>query len=354
MWKWEWICWFISLISRTPQVRVRRFRRLVERLSREADQDGDWWTVFREYPKRATESDNVLPGRSRGSSVAIVMQGPIIDRDDLSLETIRLYRRTMPNAEIIVSTWNDVSDNARSRVLETGALIVTSEPPEERGPHNLNMQIACTRRGMEEAHALGFDYVMKTRLDTRIHTHHADQFCIDLLEQFPVGSSIGQSKRIVVMDFATRLYIPYHPSDMMMFGATEDLLFYWSLPLCGPEQTFRVCDEFDRMLEQSIPEIVVGRSYFQRRGLELTGQLDQWWQLLADQFVVIDRDMIDFFWPKYNYNVDQRLGMKWDTSNMALCHFNQWMQIQSRRLKPQVTIDQLKTQQVYEPLPVAA
>ncbi|MEM6473502.1 MAG: WavE lipopolysaccharide synthesis family protein [Planctomycetota bacterium] len=327
---------------------------MIERLSREADLDGNWWTVFREYPKNAIESSTRLTTQNSGSKVGVVIQGPIIERDGLTLETIQLYRNTMPDAELIVSTWNDVSTAVRQEIEAAGCHVVTSDMPVERGPHNLNLQITSTRRGLEYAHKLGCDYAMKTRADTRIHMRDVDRFCIDMLQKFPTNGTAFQSTRLLVMDFATRLYIPYHPSDLMMFAATEDLLFYWSLSLCRADQTFEVCDEFDRMLEQSIPEIVLCRSYLQRRGVNLTNDLAQWWQILAEQFLVVDRDMIDFFWPKYNYNVDQRLGMDWDTSNMALCHFAQWMQIYSRGLVPEVSIDQLMRQQVYERLPAAA
>ena len=105
MWKWEWICWFINLISRNPGERLRRYRRLIERLSREADLDGDWWSVFREYPKQAVPSTAALaqkPALIRADeSVAVVIQGPVIDRDHLTLETLQLYRQTMPNARLI-------------------------------------------------------------------------------------------------------------------------------------------------------------------------------------------------------------------------------------------------------------
>ncbi|MCA9140374.1 MAG: hypothetical protein KDB00_26565, partial [Planctomycetales bacterium] len=172
----------------------------------------------------------------------------------------------------------------------------------------------------------------------------------DLLMQFPVNESTGQRERFVVVDFATRLYIPYHPSDIMMFGTTADLLTYWSPGLCGPEITFEVCEQFGEMLQQPTPEVVLCRSYLQRTGTRVTGDLNQWWRMLADRFVVIDRDMIDLFWPKYNYNVDQRLGMLWDNGNMALCHFAQWMQIYSRGVMPSVTLDQLRRQNVHDPL----
>lgn len=359
MWKWEWICWFVNLISRTPAARVRRYRRLIERLSREADLDDGWWHVFRDYPKQGVASTVPLsrpskqtvssPDRTSGRT-AIVVQGPVIDKDDLTLRTLTLYRETMPDAQLILSTWDDLPAEQRRLIEPLGVHVVTSEPPENAGPHNLNMQIVSTQRGLQEAKRLGFQYAMKTRADSRIHMAGADEFCRDLLHQFPIDAPAGQQERLVVVDFATRMYIPYHPSDIMMFGTTDDLLTYWSPELCGPEMTFEVCERFDEMLQQATPEVVLCRSYLERTGMQLNDDLVQWWQILADRFIVIDRDMIDLFWPKYNYNVDQRLGMLWDTGNMALCHFAQWMQIHSRGVIPSVTLDQLRQQNVHEPI----
>ena len=352
MWKWEWICWFVNLISRSPEQRVRRYRRLIERLSREADVDGQWWRVFRDYPKEAVASSvDLSPTTSKyhaREQTAIVIQGPVVERDDLTIETLKLYRQTMPQSRLILSTWHDTPERLRDEIEAIGVTVVTSEPPEHAGPHNLNLQITSTRRGLQEAKKLGCRYAMKTRADTRIHMAGADQFCADLLLQFPIDGSSGQQERFIVVDFATRLYVPYHPSDILMFGTTDDLLSYWTPELCGPEMTFRVCDEFDAMLQQSIPEVVLFQSYLRRTGVRINGDLAQWWRLLADRFIVIDRDMIDFFWPKYNYNVDQRLGMTWDTGNMALCHFAQWLQLYSRRVLPSITLDQLRRQKVHD------
>lgn len=363
MWKWEWICWFVSLISRSPSQRVRRFRRLIERLSREADLEDGWWHVFRDYPKQAVPSSvsvvRSLPAQQASDepsddeaddTCAIVMQGPVIERDEMTFQTLSLYRQTMPNAQLILSTWNDIPDQTRQRIEALGVVVVTGEKPKHFGPHNLNLQITSTFNGLRKAKELGCRYAMKTRADSRIHVADVDQFCLDLIRQYALGDVEGQSARILVTDFATRLYVPYHPSDMLMFGMTDDLLSYWAPELCGPEMTFQVCDQFDEMLQQATPEIVLCRNYLNRIGVSLDETLEQWWQILADRFVVIDRDMIDLFWPKYNYNVDQRLSMLWDTGNMALCHFTQWMQIYRRRLVPSVTLDQLRLQTVHQSL----
>ena len=356
MWKWEWICWFIKLISRNPSQRVRRFRRLIEWLSREADVDGTWWSVFREYPKQAAASSVSLlrdVDKKSNDQIAVVIQGPVIEKDDLTIETLKLYRQTMPESRLVLSTWNDIPNETHDKIEAMGVTVVTSEKPKHAGPHNLNLQIKSTQRGLIAARRLGCRYTMKTRADARIHLPDADRFCSDLLAQFPINADGGQKERLLVVDFATRLYVPYHPSDILMFGRTDDLLAYWSLDLCGPEMQFRVCDEFEEMLGQSIPEVVLCRSFLERTGTRLSDDLEQWWEILSNRFVVIDRDMVDLFWPKYNYNVNQRLENQVDEGNMAFCHFAQWMQLYSRPMQPAITLQQLRQQRVNQKIELA-
>ncbi|WP_182864761.1 WavE lipopolysaccharide synthesis family protein [Rhodopirellula sp. JC639] len=344
MWKWEWICWFVNLVSRDPEERVRRYRRLIERLSREADLDGGWWRVFHDYPKKAVPSTASLshPNSSDhpDGSTAIVVQGPVIERDDLTIETLALYRKTMPHSRLILSTWEGTPTEVIDRIESLGVSVVTSEMPSDCGPHNLNLQITTTRRGLQEAEKLGCRHAMKTRADTRIHMADADTLCHDLLREFPFQGTGDQTQRMIVLDFATHLHVPHHLSDIMMFGRTEDLLVYWSADGRCPGLATDQTKQLNGVPLHRIPEIILCRSYLQRSGIEVTEQLDHWWELLAERFLVVDRAMIDLFWPKYNYNVNQRLEMCGENNRNALCHFAQWLQLRSRSLAPSVSADQ--------------
>ncbi|MFK8111130.1 MAG: WavE lipopolysaccharide synthesis family protein [Rubripirellula sp.] len=346
MWKWEWICWFVRLVSKDPEGRVRRFRRLVERLSREGDIDGRWWGIFREIPKQAEPSAlplvPALP--ATGGDTAIVMQGPVIERDDLTYETLQLYRRTMPHAKLILSTWTDTDEAIKRRIEGLGVDVVVSDPPEHPGPQNLNLQVVSTHRGITEAKAAGCEFVMKTRADMRIHVSDADQFCRNMLEQFPITGDASQRQRILVTEFATRLYLPFHLSDILMFGTTDDLLEYWTPEMCGPEVHFEPSEDFGELLDQPIPEIVLCRRYLNDQTMT-SDDLNRWWRLLANRFVVVDRDMLDLFWPKYNYNVEQRVT--WSSGNMALCSFLQWFQLHHQQPAPKATLEQLRRERTF-------
>lgn len=354
MWKWEFICWFVALISKSPEQQSRRFERLAERIARETDKGNDWWGIFKSIPKRSAPSGvTVCPPSSDAESserTGIVLQGPVVEENDLTLETVKLYRTTMPRCDLIVSTWDDVALDTRLRIEQLGATVLTSEKPTYAGPCHLNYQITSAAKGIQKAMQMGCRYVMKTRVDTRIHMADADQFCRDLLSQFPIQDSKNQSHRLITMDFATRLYIPYHPSDMMMFGSIEDMSRYWCDELCCPDQSFEDRERFGELLEQAIPEVILCTRYLRSLGIELAGTLEDWWSILGERFIVIDRDMIDEFWPKYHYSTNQRVEMDWDRTNMAMCHFPQWLQIATRALKPAINLDQLRSQRTFAPV----
>lgn len=286
------------------------------------------------------------------------MQGPVVLEDDMTFQTLRLYRKTMPGCELILSTWRDTDTHAIRRIKSLGVHVVMSEPPTLRGPQNLNLQIASTASGLAEAERLGCRYAMKTRADTRIHMSNVDQFCVNLLRLFPLPEHASrqsrQQARLITLDFATRLYIPYHPSDMMMFGTIEDMLRYWSPELCPPEQTYEHCstfgESFDKLLDQAIPEVVLCHRFFEPDGFELTGDLQNWWKLLSERFIVIDREMIHHFWRKNHLNQDLRCEIDWDNTNMALCRFAQWSILNSDLVAAPCQLEELRKQKMYDRL----
>ena len=248
--------WAINCTSRSKEHRIRRLRRLSEKFLKltSADEATSDWQLYHGFPKKPASSMlSVLdPRDADGTSgkTAIVMQGPIVYEDDMTLNSLKLYRKTMPNAILVLSTWNDVPLDQRSRFEDQGVHFVESELPSHRGPQNINLQLASTARGIQEADRLGCDYILKTRCDTRIHLPDLDLFLQDLLSSFPVPTHTGQLSRIITLDFATRMYIPHHPSDIMMFGSTKDLVRYWHPSPFGPEYKFVNDDNFGRLISQ--------------------------------------------------------------------------------------------------------
>ena len=69
-------------------------------------------------PKRAMNVNMVSAHRSlKSDGVGLVVQGPIVNECDFTVETARLYKKIFPGLEIVVSTWDD--ENAQ-RVAKCG------------------------------------------------------------------------------------------------------------------------------------------------------------------------------------------------------------------------------------------
>src|SRR5207247_1377447 len=100
-------------------------------------------------PARHNLTDPVTPeplGR-----IAIVIQGPILQTDDFTLETVRHYRRACPEMTVIVSTWDDSPAETISQCRDAGADVVLSRLPTIAGRSNLNFQTTSTRAGLQRA-----------------------------------------------------------------------------------------------------------------------------------------------------------------------------------------------------------
>ncbi len=348
MWKWNFLCWLINFLTRKPRKRRHHFERLSKRVSVELDQYDEAWKVATQYSKTCPP----VPFESHTTSnMAIVVQGPVVCRDNLTLETLKLYRGLFANQPIILSTWEDASPDCLSTAEQMGIHIVTGPPPEHFGPANLNMQIVSTRRGIEKAEQLGAKYTLKTRTDTRLHSPHLGDFLTGLLKSFPIRSNDMQQERIAVLDHATRLYIPYHPSDILMFGRTEDLLRYWSAPLCIDNQVVLAPQNFGELIQEPSSEVWVSevwlcRHFLEQLGVTLDGTLEQWWQLLADRFITLDRSSLGFFWPKYNYHENHALSENDEYRNLVTCSFRHWISIAQMQMRPSVTIEDLEHEKI--------
>ena len=170
--------------------------------------------------------------RSIGSSMApsieetsIVLQGPIIDR--VTEDICASLRRNFGTAEIIVSTWR----GENTTELEADCIIFNEDPGsfDPLGPsRNVNRQIVSTKNGLAKASRA---YSLKLRSDCVLET----DACLDWFEHAsslprPESSRVFRDRIIIPRHFTRNPvcypYYLYHPSDIFMFGRTEDLLLF--------------------------------------------------------------------------------------------------------------------------------
>jgi len=202
---------------------------------------------------------------------------------------VRYYRHHYPDSRIIVSVW-DTTDPALVAAMEPYADRILLQPdPKVAGHRNINRQIANAYGALHEAERMGAKTALLVRTDFLI-------FRPRLIEQLTRLAKQGRKTEdrggpLVVPDAFTRKWIPLHPSDMIMFGRTEDLLEFW-----GAAWQF---DSTPDQQHDAPPEIYLTRAFLERRGRTKArhNQLE-WFSALADLFIVKDFDWFEAIWFK--------------------------------------------------------
>lgn len=278
--------------------------------------------------------------------IAIVMQGKLVAKESFTLKTIQHYGRTFPGSLLLVSTWKDEDPVLLRELEEAGAKVLLNEPPPFPGPTNLNFQMRSTLTGIEAARATGHEFVLKTRTDTRMYASDISDYLISLHRQFPALQGTGQKGRLLVLDFATRKFLPHHPSDILMFGRTDDMHEYWNSPFCdNPRDSKRpVCRDFRELVNTTVPEVFLCRQYLQRLGYRYEPTLESWWQSLADLFLVVDRTSLEHFWYKYDYTSEHRSEPDDHRRNLAVFTFRDWLAMSTLGKQPTIELDELLPQ----------
>jgi len=261
--------------------------------------------TYHERPKSAAEIhvDEVRHETLHLPPTALVIQGPLVDIDNFTLETVRLYRRLMPQTLIVVSTWRNAPLAIIEQLRTLGAEVVLSDPPAVSGGHNINFQMVSTAAGIHHARKAGCEYVIKTRTDQRFHAHAVLPYLFALLEEYPSIDTTVQRHRIVELSVSICRYRPYSMCDMFQFGHIDDLLIMWDLPLdprshSAAEYALQQITP-RRFSEDRTGEVYVHRGYLEAIGKRTEVDLATYYRHMADYFIVIDKEAVDLFWNKY-------------------------------------------------------
>ena len=304
-------------------------RNLDQKLSRAfyvADSGEDFLT-HRSRPVRDAERHPFWRPDHRADT-GIVLQGPVLRENDFTFHTVLRYRRNFPEAPIVVSTWEHELGEVTERLESLGVVIVSQVPPKLRGASNSNMQMMSAHAGVKEVSKRGLKYVVKTRTDQRIYSERFLGLFHEMLRTFPVGNPGGQQiERIVGVSLNTFAYRMYGLSDMVTFGATEDVVRYWD----------GFIDERDFtnwQMPRSHREYALGlgnETMYCSRFLNQTGWNLKWntadsWNAFAQRFVIVDSSSIDLFWPKYTRKEERWRSYQGDPRWQEM-DFAWWMMI---------------------------
>jgi len=325
-------------ISQQSKIRLREIFRLKRAMKLRAF-IGRWRVAIRQWPLRAlldlfevttgkVISFHTRPLYASGYTeppnrfvkfphCAIVLQGPLCLKRSFTLETARLYKKIFPYANVIVSTWIGEDESTLERLRESGAIVVTSDKPVERGWGNMNLQVGSTAAGIREAITLGAQYVLEQRSDRRIYNAVALEMMVSMLEYFPPGEKSHQKKRII-FDDGGPVYNPYW-MGCMLFGAAEDLMEYFSLPLAPTDKTAYSCYLTE-------PFLVV--EYLKRKGWKLDWTVEQGLEVYKECFIPLDWTMLDIYWYKYNrWGSTHQRSYTYSSPSKSLVGFGDWLSI---------------------------
>lgn len=256
-------------------------------------------------PKNTAEIP-ILEGLDQSHSFAIVMQGPLCKKDDMTINTILFYKKTYPFAKIIVSTWNDEAKEDLNKITKLGAIVVTSDKPSDSGFLNVNMQLVNSLAGVKKAKEIGCEFAVKTRTDQRVCKPFIFDTMISAIKLFP--SSSGQKGRIVTLGAGGGgMFTLYFSCDFLYLGYTDDLINVFSAPLdnrdykeiptnIGIKKSRR---ENSEMMYP--PEIYILKHYC-KDILKLSGEdtVKEYWNVTKNYLICYGMNDVDLMWNKYN------------------------------------------------------
>lgn len=209
----------------------------------------------------------------KSREISVVVQGAI--DTEKTKRCIKSIRKHLPYAELIISSWrgSDVS------ALDYDNIILSDDPGNflltKNGIYNnVNRQILSTKKGLKIASR---PYCLKIRSDAYIKNGNFLNLLSGYFEYEPDYHLLKH--RLLIPSYFTRdpnryergLYKNthknyshvFHPSDMIMFGKTDDMLSYWDIPLQSVDDTKEI---YKGIYGKYIPEQYIFLAFLHKKG----------------------------------------------------------------------------------------
>ena len=283
------------------------------------------------------------------------IQGPIVYENNYTAETFKLYRSIYPNAPIVVSTWKGEATNAFCKECqENSVVLLENEPPENRGPWNVNMQLESSFKGVRYVKEnTPAKFVLKTRTDQRINYLNFLVYFKNLLETFPPkGDKLRE--RIIFLNSNMTKSFPFYFNDYLSFGHVEDIFKLYAVPLhgnCG-EMTYAFKNTprlmrlknmlfahpadyrlvtrpshklymFNKMIRRFCSsEDYIVKNFYRKciAPIDETKLLETSWKFIVDYTVLVDENTLFLDWAKYEL---MRYKVKFDFEDASA--FAYWL-----------------------------
>ena len=275
---------------------------------------------------------------------AIIIQGPLINEDNFTVETIKFYSKLYPEIPVIFSSWKKDIDQIKSEKFKKKINLISNGLPSYSGYKNINLQSVSSKKAILFAKKIGCKYVLKTRSDIRIYSLDFKDYLIDLIKFYKINKSINlkQKERIITTSFTLR-YRLYGISDMVMFGNIYDLYNYFNI-LTTPKEEKKFLNSILRLKfrdqtyflqNEFCPEIYLFNEFFKKMRIKLKWTVNDSIKKISDNFIIIDNQSLSIYWKK-SYKVLNHFSDKPMHSKMSMeFSFNDWLKIfyKSKKIK---------------------
>ena len=238
--------------------------------------------------------------------ISIVVQGPIVHKNNFTYNSIISYLNYFPNANIILSTWKQEDTITFQDIINDNNIknlfILKNEMPKYSGTKNINLQITSSYNGIVFAEKLGAKYVLKTRTDQRFNNPLTLQMLSSLYQQYGEKNT---ANRILVPSIDSFIFRLYGISDMFHFGKVADLLIFWSA-----KHDNRVQSTLDKLpkitmrkeAEQNICEVYLVTEYMKKLQMNPSFEFVDSLRIVRDLFCIVDSNSFSLIWYKYGHS----------------------------------------------------
>ena len=261
---------------------------------------------FSFFPKEPKLFKRVNIGIFSKKKIAIIIQGPFIKENDLTIRVIKQFRKiTGPNVKIVLSTWaHDLANKNSERYIIPADVIIKNRKPDYNGPNNVNLQIISTNNGINHFKKNDIDYVLKARSDQIYYSENILEFLLSLIEQFPIKKEILNKifikNRIVTCQPKSEEL--YSLNDQFMFGSFDDLKNFWNLEsLVKKEKILKISNIENQLITKFGIEAYLFIKFLKRINYKFSFNKSSYLRSIKDLLCLVDISMLNRYWTKYPY-----------------------------------------------------
>ncbi len=269
----------------------------------------NYFISYKLFNKKKMITSKKITNKKFYRKFAIIIQGPLINKNKFTLETIKFYSNLYPETPIIFSSWKNDINQLKNEKLKKNIKLISNVLPSYQGYKNINLQSISSKNAILKAKKLGCKYVLKTRSDMRIYSLNFIEYLIDTIKFYKINKNLNlqQKERILTTSFTLR-YRLYGISDMIMFGNIHDLYNYFDI-LTTPELEnnfskfllkLKFKDQNYFLQNEFCPEIYFFSKFFKKLKIKLNWSVVDYLKKISDYFIIIDNKSLSIYWKKSN------------------------------------------------------